>query len=728
MKDSQENRSYQFGAFLLDVPNCRLTLERKSVPLTPKEFDILILLIENAGQIVTKDDLLSEIWKDAFVEEGTLTRNISWLRQKLAAAGAEDKQIIETVSKRGYRFVPAVTRLGDTTLVIEERTVQHVQIEEVIETRPSQHPEERSSPGYLPAHVKRRFSPFWIIPIFLFVGAASFMAYRAYVAKSEPRVRLAAKISPFSGLPGREDSPAFSPDGKQLVFAWNGGNEAGKMNIYVKLIGTGEPVRLTTTDNDEINPVFSPDGRSVAFVRTFPTHNEIVSMPALGGAERKLYDQASYASISFSPDGKLLVGADLGVTGNKTGLFVIDLQTNEKTRLTAPETPGVDHTPRWSPDGKHIAFIRYFSSFRREVFVVPAAGGPARQVTFDDARIYALGWNANSTTLFFTSFRILDQLNLWEISIAGDAEPTMIPTGSKGLQSLAISPSGRTIAFVEETQDENIWQIAPGPVPRPMVRSARADHSPNYSPDGSKIVFASERTGKYEVWLSNADGSHQRQITDSRESAGSPRFSPDGKSIAYDAQVAGGSNIYVIPVNGGQPRQLTADGHNNALPAWSTDGNSIFYLSNRSGSQEIWRMPAAGGDAVQITHQGAFEIFAASDGTTLIYSKGVGKAGLWTVGTDGSNEEPITELGQAGTSRSWTVSASGVWYTNPAANLPLEVRHMDLKTRRIRTVALVDKPPLNYYSSLAVAPDGITLLYSHLDQTAASIMFAELGE
>ena len=95
---------------------------------------------------------------------------------------------------------------------------------------------------------------------------------------------LAAKIAPFSGLPGREITPVFSPDGKQLVYAWDGGTESGNLDIYVKLIGAGEPVRLTETANDELNPVFSPDGKSIAFIRNFANHNEIIMISALGGA------------------------------------------------------------------------------------------------------------------------------------------------------------------------------------------------------------------------------------------------------------------------------------------------------------------------------------------------------------------------------------------------------------------------------------------------------------
>ena len=711
--------------------------EDEIIALTPKEFDVLLLLLENAGRVVEKDELLDAVWKETFVEEATLTRNISWLRKKLA--DHTDAKIIETLPKRGYRFLPEITandeNLAKTERYFEEQTIQRIEIEEIIEFEPPdlkrETIEEKPSPAVkeLPAaHHKNRLSPLWIVPVILIFALFSVFAYRGFVSRNEVKIDLAAKITPFSGLPGRENSPDFSPDGRQIVFAWDGGVDGATSNIYIKLIGAGEPVRLTETKWEEINPTFSPDIKSIAFLRIFPDHNEIILIPALGGAERKLYEKASYASISFSPDGKLLAFAELDLSNNQAGIYTLNLETGEKTKLTAPENPAVDHTPRFAPDGKNLAFIRYFSSFKREIFVVSAAGGKPRQITDDDVRIYGLDWNADSRSLFFTSFRGNNQLNLWRISAEEKAVPQMISTGSQNLQDLAISPDGKTIAYVEETADANIWEITSDNAPRPLIRSTRAEHSQQFSPDGKQIVFVSDRTGNYEIWISDADGKNQRQLTETKESAGSPRFSPDGKFIAYDTQTAGTSDIYIVSVNGGTPRRLTENAKSNSLPAWSADGSSIFFLSNRSGSEQIWKMPVVGGEIVQITKQGAFEMFAAPDGKTIIYSKGGGKSGLWSVEINGNNEQPIPELSEAGAWRSWSVAANGVYYTAFSAQPYLHIKFYDFATGKTREKAAVDKLPLNYYANLSASPDGKKILYARQDQSASSIVLAELAE
>lgn len=692
------------------------------VALTPKEFDVLLLLVENSGRTVEKHDILEAVWPDVFVEEGTLTRNVSWLRKKLAAAGGNGgRDIIETLPKRGYRFLPGVSRGSE--LVIEEQTIHQIRVEEIIEIIPS--PGDGLDHNILPSASRGRNLLFVTTLAALLAVIAALLFYRGGPSANKSQILGAPKIVPFSGLPGRENFPAFSPDGKQVIFSWDGGIEGGELDVYVKLIGTGEPVRLTDTPIDEINPVFAPDGRSVAFVRIFPDHNEIVAKPALGGAESKIHEHASYASISFSPDGKTLAAADLDLVDGKAGIFLIDLASGETKRVSTPEAPAVDHTPRFSPDGKNLAFIRYFSSFKREIFVIPAGGGDAREITSDDVRIYGLTWSADSGSIFFTSYRDVGRLNLWRVSAVG-GQPEMLPTGSKELEGLALSPDGKTLAFVEETSDENIWEVTPGSAPKPVVRSARADHSQQFSPDGTRIVFASDRTGNYEIWLAEADGRNQQQLTSSGGSCGSPRFSPDGTRVIYDNQTAGSSDIYSAPVNGGTPLRLTVDGKNNSMPAWSLDGKNVFFISNRSGSDQIWKIPSGGGEPVQITRQGAFEIYPAPDGKTIYYSKGSGKTGIWQVETSGGEELPVDGLKDTGGWRSWSVTPKGVFFTAFSTQPPFRIRFFDLSLRQVKDVTTTDRPPLTYYSNLAVSPDGKRILYSRQDQSASSIMLAEL--
>lgn len=163
------------------------------------------------------------------------------------------------------------------------------------------------------------------------------------------------------------------------------------------------------------------------------------------------------------------------------------------------------------------------------------------------------------------------------------------------------------------------------------------------------------------------------------------------------------------------------------MPAWDADGKWIFFISNRSGSDQIWKIPVTGGEAIQVTRQGAFEMFVTADGKRIIYSKGGGKAGLWSVNADGSGEQPVSELAEAGIWRSWFVAANGVYYTAFSAQPPFRVKFFDFATQETKEIIRVAKAPLSYYQNLSVSPDGKKILYARRDQSASAIILAELN-
>ena len=127
-----QRRFYNFGAFRLDTHNQRLLLGCETITLTLKEFELLFALVENAGDVVSKDVLLDTVWKDVSVAEETLTRNISWLRKKLGNEAGDNAKFIETVPKRGYRFTATVTKSDAPEIVVEEQNRTHIRIEETL--------------------------------------------------------------------------------------------------------------------------------------------------------------------------------------------------------------------------------------------------------------------------------------------------------------------------------------------------------------------------------------------------------------------------------------------------------------------------------------------------------------------------------------------------------------------------------------------------------------------
>ncbi len=378
-------RFYNFGEFRLDTHNQRLLRDGETITLTLKQFELLPALVENAGDVVSKDQLFEQVWKDVTVADETLTRNISWLRQKLG-----DSALIETVPKRGYRFAADVTTSEQPEIFVEETTSTRVRVEETITLPENTNTEihnraesekevpalvsaERQialAPNSAPLPPPRRLSLFLIAALAVIAFAAiGLIVYQNYFVRPNATIPFAANIKPFSGAQGRENAPAFSPDSKQIAYSWNG-NDRENSDIYVQIIGAGEPVRLTDTDVQEQYPVFSPDGTHIAFVRDFKTYGEIILIPTLGGAERRIARLFSgNYSISFAPDGKSIAAVDAIEEGGKQyAIFSFDTKTDERKRMTAANSDFAgETTPRFAPDGKSLTFVRVFPDYTQDL-------------------------------------------------------------------------------------------------------------------------------------------------------------------------------------------------------------------------------------------------------------------------------------------------------------------------------------------------------------------------
>jgi Tol biopolymer transport system component/DNA-binding winged helix-turn-helix (wHTH) protein len=744
---------YEFGPFRLETGERVLLRQGQFVPLTPKAFETLLVLVESGGRILDKEDLIRRIWPDTFVEEVSLAKKVSILRKILGEDLAH--HYIETIPRRGYRFVAEVREVWeesqDGALNRHEQTGKNgagradenehgAELEAPSDLETMAHPHApvfnsalnrpRSRPGRLGWSMA-------ILAVGLLAGLLVWQfAFRPASRTSKPPLNAV----PLTSFQGRETQVAFSPDGKQIAFVWNGPH-GDNPDIYVKLIGSETPLRLTTNAAADTKPAWSPDGRHVAFLRQSTDGSAFYLIPALGGAERKLADIFTWQipgdgnSPYFSPDGMSLAIPDKHSAEEPLGLFLLSAETGEKHRLTtAPAGSLGDYYPAFSPDGKKLAFVRAPRWSTDDLYVLSLDGGTPRRLTFDNLTITGLTWTPDSREIMFTSRRGGSTRHLWRVAANGGT-PERVDTVGNDVLSPALSPQGNRLAYTQALDDINIWRFeldAAGRVKSQtsLIASTFWDHGPDYSPDGSKIVFVSDRSGSNAIWVCESDGSNPQLLhACGPYVTGTPRWSPDGRWIAFDsrsciASASGNPDVYLISANGGQPRRFTTEEAEDVVPSWSRDGRWVYFASTRSGIMQVWKMPVTGGQAVQVTKQGGFENYESPDGKYLYYTKGRGVPGIWRAPSGGGEETLVTDQHKAGLWRYWRVVDQGIFFATITADGPM-LQFLNFASGKVSEVARLSKGPERNVPGLAVSPDGRLLLFAQMDRSGSDLMMVE---
>jgi eukaryotic-like serine/threonine-protein kinase len=536
---------------------------------------------------------------------------------------------------------------------------------------------------------------------------------------------------PIFSFPGAKWGPALSPDGRQVAFGWDG---AGEEALYVKLVGSGDPLRLTHGSGGAYGPAWSPDAREIAFLRhpdkDRANWHEVAIVPALGGPERRLARTTAFIghTLAWSPDGRSLAIGDKASPDEPDAIFLLDIETGEKRRVTTPRgTPSIgDWRPAFAPDGRTLAFIRKESNlFFSTIWIQPLAGGNPERLPFEGYHIYDIDWTPDGTALVAAASRNQEGSRLWRVPISG-AEPSPLPLGENAA-ALSVARTGHRLAYAGGLEDMNIWRT-PGPTaaqrtaPRAFIQSSRKDWHPTYSPDGQRIAFSSGRSGQLAVWICDGGGGNCAQVARTL-GALAPQWSPDGQWIAFAARDPKTANesVNVVNVASGFTRQLTAEGaSNHTSPSWSRDGRHIYFASDRSGRYEVWKMPAEGGRAAQVTVHGGGGVLEADDGG-LYFSRGWPDGPLWRMPAGSREEELVVDKPLA--ILTWTLWKDTLVYFDYASEGPV-LEMWGMKTRRVTRLATLEPRSLPWWG-LTVSPDGKWILYSQRDSSPNDIMLIE---
>lgn len=698
---------YEFGEFRLDARRRALSKNGETLPLSARNFELLLFMVENGGRLLEHDELLDKVWKDTFVEQTTLQKGISALRQILAE-NAED-EFIKTIPRRGYSFTSPVRVVPEENRnFVFKETEQQIIIEEYVET-------DDSSADWQDAKRRVEVSPENSKRLST-VGPKKFNSiYLAGFAG----LGMVVLILAFLGLkPFFASSvvPRFSIENVRVKRITN----SGKISAGTAVSADGNYFLYTMNEKDG----------NVLWIRQADANSTSKLTPPLNGY---------FWSMGIAPDNRYVyyIFNDPAEPA-KSGLFKVPLLGGEAERLTENVS-----TLAVSPDSKRVALIRIDHGTR--LFTVNTNGEDERTVaTFpENVGLWGISWTPDGTALLCT-IRETDgekkSYHLSEISLENVRERVILPAQNKILSNATWLPDKEAVLVtVREANAEigQIWQYFPGSEQwRRVTNDNNSYGSVMLTRDGQTIV-ASQLSRLSAIWLFNSSGRNTtannrlpligrdefQQITDGISYFDKLVWLTENR-LVYSATENGRETLFTINENGTNPRPVTTGEDGTWIfPKTSANGRNICFISARTGMKQAWRVNFDGKNLVKLTSSATpvFEARVLRDDSTVFYTTQI-ISGV-TVLLKQSPDGQITQLTDLDTG-SWAISPDEKFLALELIDKATHKYHTEL--RALEDGKLLKTFDWTSFRQIIFTPDGKNLAYDVKPAESGQIMIQPL--
>ncbi len=611
----QANGLYEFGRYRLDAGQRLLTRGAEGVALAPKTFELLLILVESRGRVLTKKHLMDALWPDTFVDEANLPFQISALRKAL---GDDGPDWIETLPKNGYRFTAAVTKVGHT---------------------------EDSPPRWS----LRRLAP-WLV-----AGAATLAAvilsvpYFRHTPPTERTVRLLVSPPEKVVLSDRV-LPAVSPDGERLAF---GGVEPdGRTRLWVRTLASLTAELVPGTEG-AVFVFWSPDSRSLGFF----AGGKLKRIDLHGGPPQTLCDAPveNRPVGTWNRDGVILFNGSGGRVLYRVA--ATGGEVSPATTLDASRQEISHLWPHFLPDGRH--FLYFVQSARLENTgihvgsldskeskrVVNTIGNPA----------YARLPSGSGYVLYMQGTTLMAQpFDARRLESQGERFPVAgqvwMPAPARGYAAFSASANGVLAYQTGGATKELVWFDRQGK--RLGTVGEPADYSNlALSRDEKKLAVClrDPQMGTRDLWLFDLTRGTPSRFTFDPTDEVNPVWSPDGSRIAFNSTRKGVRDVYQKAATATAEAELLLESsEGKTIMDWSPDGRFIlYYLVPTSG---LWMLPLEGdrkpvgplliGDHAQVSPNGRWVAYTSNEsGREEVHVRSFPPAGgQWQVSTASGDE------------------------------------------------------------------------------------------
>ena len=587
-------RLVRFGTFEVDLPAGEMRKSGVKLKLTGQPFQVLTILLERPGEVVTREELQKRLWPDTFVDvDHNLNTAINKIREVLGDS-AESPRFVETLPRRGYRFVAPAEGTQAAEVPAGSRVRQESRMPWV-----------------------RRTSILFVV-LALLAAVGSFI-YRRLQPPASLAQRTLTRLTFDDGL---QIGATWSPDGRFIAYSSNRG---GKFDIWVQQVSGGDPVQITKGPGHNWQPEWSPDGKFIAY-RSENGDGGLFVIPALGGEglARKIASFGYYPR--WSPDSSQILFQTTPLTvSNK--FYIANLSgspPHEVLRGLFPDSV-VAVSAAWHPDGKRIT-VWAWDSVPAPIptfWTAPIVGGVAvrteipaelmRQVGVMSRREwwttdFKFSWAPSGKAIYFERTSRAAR-NIWRLSVdpqtlrAGAIERL---TTSPGLDTeFSLSADGKKLAFTGESKRIRGWLF---PFDATRGRVSGSGHAvtspgtdvwlPSLSRDGKKLAFSGDRGGNLELReTSLPDGSEVPMVADDFYSRYYPQWSPDGAYLAYAREKPSGEGQLMLwsrQSRTEEPLTTSSQTYRDVFD-WSVDGKRLLISQGNgaTGHPDLWLLPVA---------------------------------------------------------------------------------------------------------------------------------------
>jgi Tol biopolymer transport system component len=507
-----------------------------------------------------------------------------------------------------------------------------------------------------PAAAKPKRLAWWPVAAALAVGLVAGALFFGE-ARTPSSAFAPVKTSPIT-FSGYDENPAASPDGRTIAFA---SRRAGAPGIWVKQLQGGGEAPLTR--GEDSFPRFSPDGTNVLFLRMSGGTTAVYRTALIGGEPRKLIDDAVEAD--WSPDGSRVVYVRLA--GSDSSIRIVNAD-GSGDRVLADLPGNVVSSPRWSPDGKTIAYRSTLSNNNIVKFVklVDVETGAIRDLLPERPCLSGLTWSGDGKHLVFswsedllaglasTSARmsIQDVASGVTEDLFWTRDTLLLQTGTR----LDLAGPGKLVfSTINTAQSLREVPLRGRAERRTLTSGSSVDRQPVYAPDGETILFSSNRGGNLDLWTINTRTGAVRQLTDDEARDWDPAYTADGSRILWSSDRGGNLEIWIANADGSGARQVSSDGVGAENPGATPDGEWIVYMTSNPDKAGMWKIRGDGSDATQLYAGAAFIPEFSPDGRYIAFNV--------TTGAN-TNSMMIMDLESGETTRFGDLARSGSYVTS----------------------------------------------------------------